>query len=106
MVMDNQAHTKIKDLLSRHNQIGIIMSKNPTVDTAAAGLGLYLAISQMQKQVIAVSPTPPTVEISHLVGIDKIKSSLGMEGGDLTVSFPYKEGEIEKVSYTLENGFL
>src|SRR5579859_645917 len=104
--MDNQAHTKIKELLSKHNQIGIVLSKNPQVDHAAAGLSLYLALRQMNKQVIIASPTPPTVEISNLVGIDKVKNSLGTESGDLTVAFPYKDGEIEKVSYTLENGFL
>ena len=104
--MDNQAQLKIKDLLSQHTNIGIMLSKNPTVDHAGAGLALYLALRQMNKQVVIASPTPPTVEISNLVGIDKVKNSLGMEGGDLTVSFPYKEGEIEKVSYTLENGYL
>jgi len=31
---------------------------------------------------------------------------LGGQGGDLIVSFPYKEGEIDKVSYTLENELL
>jgi hypothetical protein len=43
---------------------------------------------------------------SSLVGIDKVKTELSGEGGDLVVSFPYREGEIEKVSYTLENGYL
>jgi hypothetical protein len=104
--MDNQAHQKIKDLLSRHNHIGIIFAKNPTVDHAAAGLSLYLGIRQMGKQAVIASPTQPLVEISNLVGIDKVKNNLGTEGGDLTVAFPYKDGEIEKVSYTLENGFL
>lgn len=107
--MDNQAHNKIKDLLSQHNQVGIVFSKNPQVDHAAAGLGLYLALKQMGKQIVVASPTAPTVEISNLVGIDKVKSSLGSsDGNDLTVSFPYIDGEIEKVSYNLdkENNLL
>jgi nanoRNase/pAp phosphatase (c-di-AMP/oligoRNAs hydrolase) len=41
-----------------------------------------------------------------LVGIDKVKQRLEGNAGDLVVSFPYKEGEIEKISYTLENSFL
>ncbi|MDE2026774.1 MAG: hypothetical protein KGJ07_09885, partial [Patescibacteria group bacterium] len=42
-----------------------------------------------------------------LVGINQVVKQIGSgEGGDLTVSFPYKEGEIEKVSYTLDGGFL
>lgn len=104
--MDNQAHQKIKDLLSQHNNVGIIFSKNPTVDHAAAGLSLYLAVRQMGKHSVVASPTRPLVEISNLVGIDKVKDTLGLDDGDLTVVFPYKDGEIEKVSYTLENGFL
>lgn len=104
--MDNQAHNRIKDLLSQHNQVGIVLSKNPHVDHAAAGLSLYLAVRQLGKQAVVASPTAPTVEISNLVGIDKVKNSLGTDGADLTVAFPYKEGEIEKVSYTLENGYL
>jgi hypothetical protein len=104
--MDNQAHPKIKDLLSRHTNVGVMLSKNPEVDHAAAGLSLYLALRQIGKNVVVVSPTQPTVEISNLVGIDKVKNTLGADGNDLTVAFPYKEGEIEKVSYTLENGFL
>ncbi len=104
--MDNQAHNKIKDLLSQHNQIGVVLSRNPQVDHAAAGLALYLALRQMGKQIVVASPTPPTVEISNLVGIDKVKNTLGTDGADLTVAFPYKDGEIEKVSYTLENGYL
>lgn len=79
--MDNQAQLKIKDLLSRHNVVGIMLSKNPTVDHAGAGLALYLALRQMNKQVSIASPTPPTVEISNLVGIDKVKNTLGGDGG-------------------------
>lgn len=104
--MDNAIHPKIQELVSKHNQIGVVVTKNPTIDHMAAGLGLYLAIRQMGKTVVIVSPTPPTVEISSLVGIDKVKQTLGTDGGDITVSFPYREGEIEKVSYTLDNGYL
>lgn len=100
--MDNQAHPKIKELLSKHSDVGVMLSKNPQVDHAAAGLGLYLALLQMGKKVMIVSPTQPTVEISNLVGIDKVKNTLNVDGNDLTVSFPYIDGEIEKVSYNLD----
>jgi hypothetical protein len=52
------------------------------------------------------TPNQPLVEVSSLVGIDEVKSSLGAASGDLVVSFPYKEGEIEKISYTKDNKFL
>jgi len=62
----------------------------------------------MGKNIIIACPTDPLVSISSLVGIDKVQRNLGGEGGDLTVSFPYQQGEIEKVSYNLdeENNLL
>ncbi|OGH48180.1 MAG: hypothetical protein A3A51_04105 [Candidatus Levybacteria bacterium RIFCSPLOWO2_01_FULL_39_10] len=44
--------------------------------------------------------------MSNLVGIDKVKSQIESKSGDLVVSFPYQENEIDKVSYTLEGKFL
>ncbi len=104
--MDNLTFQKIKDYITQHQAIGVVVAPNPTLDVMAASLGLYLTLNQMGKQVSIACPTDPTVEISSLVGINRVQKSLGGAGGDLTVSFPYKEGEIEKVSYTLENGKL
>jgi len=105
--MDNTTFQRIKDLVLKHQEIGVIIAPNPTLDEMAAGLGMFLSLKLMGKQVAIATPSLPTVALSSLVGIDKVQQSLGAGvGGDLTVSFPYKEGEIEKVSYTLENGFL
>lgn len=104
--MDNATFQRIKDLVLKHQEIGVIVGQNPTLDEMAAGLGMFLSLKLMGKAVAIVSPTAPTVSLSSLVGIDKVQQNLGGAGGDLTVAFPYKEGEIEKVSYTLENGFL
>jgi len=67
---------------------------------------LYLSLKAHGKNVVIASPTEVIVELSSLVGIDKVATALSGEKGDLTVSFPYQDGEIEKVSYTLENGSL
>lgn len=104
--MDNPTFAKIRDLLSQNNKIAIAVGQNSNLDTMAAVLSLVLALEKAGKQIIVASPTQPLVEVSSLVGIDKVKTDLNGNGGDLIVSFPYKEGEIEKVSYTLENGFL
>ncbi len=105
--MDNATFQRIKDLVLKHQEIGVIVGQNPSLDEMAAGLGMFLSLKLMGKQVAIASPSAPTVSLSSLVGIDKVQNSLGGGiGGDLTVAFPYKEGEIEKVSYTLENGFL
>ncbi len=105
--MDNLMLEKVKELLAKNETIGIAVGKNPGVDEMAGALSLYLALLGVNKKVTVICPTEPIVEVSSLVGIDKVKKGFdGGAGGDLTVSFPYKEGEIEKVSYTLEEGKL
>lgn len=104
--MDNSTIQKIRDILSKNDNIAIAVGKNPSIDEMAASLSLYLILKEANKKVVIGSPTQPIVELSNLVGIDKVQSRLDNQSGDLVVSFPYVEGEIEKVSYTLENGFL
>ncbi|SRR5258708_2388620 len=109
--MDNTLVQDIKDLINKNDAIGIAVGKNPTVDEMAASLSLYLSLQSINKKVVIASPTEPIVEVSHLVGIDKVKNNLDNNGGDLIVSFPYRtkengDGEIQKVSYTIDDGFL
>ncbi|MBU2632266.1 hypothetical protein KKG52_00990 [Patescibacteria group bacterium] len=104
--MDNNTLSQIKEALNKNSSVAIAVGKNPGVDEMAAALSLYLAFLQNGKSVVVASASQPLVEHSSLVGIDKVKQDLGGSGGDLVVSFPYQEGEIEKVSYTLENGQL
>lgn len=104
--MDTTALQRFKEVLSQNDKVGIMVGKNLNVDEMAAALSLYLSLKSSNKAVSIASATQPIVELSSLVGIDEVKGSLGSAGGDLVVSFPYQEGEIEKVSYTIENGQL
>ena len=105
--MDNATFQRIKDLILNHQDIGVVVRPHPSLDEMAAGLGMYLSLKLLGKNVSIACPTDPLVAVSSLVGIDKVAKTLsGGEGGDLTVTFPYEEGEIEKVSYTLDNGKL
>lgn len=104
--MDNLTFKQIKDLIDSNQEIAIVAGRNPSLDDMGAALSLYLALTALGKNTVIAAPEQPIVEISNLVGINKVKSGLGGQGGDLIVSFPYKEGEIDKVSYTLENEFL
>lgn len=103
--MDSATTQKLRDLLTKNDKVGIVVGSNPTVDEMGAALALFLALNKDKNNTYIASATPPIVELSSLVGIDRVKTTLGAEG-DLIVSFPYKEGEIEKVSYTLEEGYL
>ncbi|MCL6096747.1 MAG: hypothetical protein M1444_03680 [Patescibacteria group bacterium] len=104
--MDNTTFRQIGESIEKNSSIGIVTAKNPTLDEMGAALALYLALVNLGKSVTIATPENPLVEVSSLVGIDKVKTALSGKSGDLTVSFPYQEGEIEKVSYTLENGLL
>lgn len=104
--MDNLTLQQIRDLINKSEKVAIAVGKTATIDDMAAVLSLYLSLSQMQKRASIASASQPTVELSSLVGINKVTNRLEGDGGDLVVSFPYREGEIEKVSYTIENGSL
>jgi hypothetical protein len=106
--MDNSTIQHIKETIAQSGSIGIAAPNNPTMDEMAAATALYLILKNANKNVTIASPSDPIVEVSSLVGIDKVQKTLEGSGGngDLTVSFQYTEGEIEKVSYTLEEGFL
>jgi hypothetical protein len=104
--MDKSTVQKLKDAIAKSISIGIAVGSNPSIDEMGAALSLYLLLKTANKSVSIASPSDPIVEISSLVGIDKVQKRFGGSAGDLVVSFPYKEGEIEKVSYTLENNFL
>lgn len=104
--MDNSVIQKIQDVLDKNEMFGIAVSKNPNLDEMGAALSLYLSLKADGKNLSIACPTEPLVENSSLVGIDKVKTSFSSDKGDLIVSFPYAEGDIEKVSYTLEDGYL
>lgn len=104
--MDNLTFDKIREAVGKHNNIAIAVPKDPTVDEMGAALGLYLSLEDLGKSLSIATPNTPLVEVSSLVAIDEVKTSLGAESGDLVVSFPYREGEIEKVSYTRDDNFL
>ena len=93
-----------RSLLEDAKSILIALSANPSVDTVASGLALYLSLSAAGKSVSISCPTPMTVAYNNLIGVDKISTSLiGRNGRNLVISFPYQEGSIEKVSYNIEN---
>lgn len=104
--MDINLQARIQEIVQKNDKIAIAVGKDPSLDSMAAALSLQLGLDRLGKKSQIASPSQPLVAQSSLVGIDRVKSQLTGEGGDLIASFPYREGEIEKVSYTIENGFL
>lgn len=97
---------RLKEIFEKQGTFAIAVGQSYTVDEMASALSIYLSLKSIGKDVSVISSKQPTVEVSSLVGIDKVAPSFESNSGDLIVSFPYQQDEIGKVSYTLENGLL
>ena len=102
----NKIKSELAQLISENSGIGIIVSSNQTLDVLAAGISLHLILQDSGKNSQIASQKNPTVEHSFLVGIDQLKNSFSGLTRTLTVSFPYHDGDIEKVSYNIEGDRL
>lgn len=80
----------------------ILLPTHPAYEVVAAGLGLFLVLSEQGKNVDIVCPSEMLVEVNRLVGVDKIKTKCS--GRNLVISFDYVKDAIEKVSYNVEDG--
>lgn len=96
----NQTRT----LLEGAKEVLIALPANPSFDSVASALSLYLGLSTRGTGVAVICPDQMTVEFNQLVGVDKITGNVtNSQGKNLVISFPYQEGSIEKVSYNIEN---
>ena len=101
--MTNQDLQQIQNLVSTSRRVLILTHKDPSIDTMAASLSLYLAISAMGKDVTVAMESQPIVAVANLVGIDRVKTSL--EGKNLLITYkPYALGDFEKVTYMEDQG--
>ncbi len=94
---------QISEAISKGNSGVIVLPPNASVDTIAAGTALYLALSKFGKNASIVASKAPT---SDLVGADKIQSAFKTSGDNLTISFPYVEGAVDKVDYNIDGGMF
>lgn len=96
----------IQTLLGESSTVGVVIGENQTLDTVAAGLSLYLALKDSGKSVQIISKKDPIVEYSNLVAIDQIARDFSGVTRTFTISVPYRNEEIEKVSYNIEGDRL
>lgn len=101
-----QAKDALYNLIRNSSDVGIILGEKQNVDKMAASLSLFLVLKGIDKNVQIISKRLPTVELSNLVGVDKVKNRFEGNIKTLVVSIPYKDGEIEKVSYNTEGDKL
>lgn len=101
--MTNEDLAQIQNLINTARRVLILTHKNPSIDTMASCLSMYLALSKMDKDVTVAMESEPLVAVSNLVGIDKVKTSLA--GKNLLITYkPYAMGDFEKVTYMEDQG--
>lgn len=102
-MIDKNLLMSLRSVIDSEDQITVIVRKNPTLDSFAGGLALYLALFRAGKKVNILCPTEPIVEQARvLVGINKVTTKMASSGKDLTIVLPYEKGRIDKISYNIE----
>ncbi len=90
---------KAVEILHSGNSGVICLPENPSQDTLAAGLSLYLGLTKLGKNVTIACSSPTQ---SELIGSDKIQSMIATSGNNLVISFPYNDGSIDKIDYYIQ----
>jgi len=93
-----------QDLINQAHNILIALPRGANLDQIAAGLALYLSLQKSGKQTGVVCPEPMRVELSRLVGVDRITDKVA--GADLAILFNYPISGIEKVTSDEQDGKL
>ena len=96
--MDNS----FKTLIDAAGEVLILLPSKPFMDQVAAGLSLYLSLTNANKNVSISCPAQMVAEYSRLVGVDKVTSELGNK--NLVIKFKnYLADDIDKVRADVEN---
>lgn len=93
----------LKALISPAKSPLIVLPSKFTFDQVASALGLYISLAMNEKDTSVYCPTPMTVGVNRLVGVQRIKNEVGNK--NLTLTFKnYEASSIEKVSYDIVDG--
>ena len=94
---------RITEVISKGNSGIILIPPHFTPDSIAAATSLYLALTKLGKTIGLVCEKNIT---SELIASDKFQTTASTTGDNLVVSFPYAEGAIDKVDYTIQGNFF
>ncbi|MCX7928663.1 MAG: hypothetical protein N2558_03175 [Patescibacteria group bacterium] len=96
--------SSFSELVLQAKSILVLLPLHPSYDQVAAGVSLYLSLSEFENKNVSIScPTPIlSNDFDDLVGVSKITQDL--EGKNLVISLKsYNPADVEKVSYDIEN---
>lgn len=92
---------KILDVINNFASGAIFLQANPSLDAIAAACSLYLGLQKINKPLPIVCSNP--VDNKDIIGADTITDKMVSGGNNLVISFPYKDGSIDKVDYSIDN---
>lgn len=97
--MTQQDLDQIQALVNGAHKVLIFTHKDPSVDSMASALAIYLAMLKAGKDATVVMENTPLVEVANLVGVDQVKTTLGT-GKNLVITYqPYNIGDFEHITY-------
>jgi hypothetical protein len=99
---NNPDYSALGQIFPDAKSIVCFVHPQATYDAVAAATSLCLAIRETGKSCEVLCEEPMRVEYNYLVGIDKIKETIGNR--DLVISFDYNEDQVDKVSYNINEG--
>lgn len=81
----------------------IVLPSKFSFDQVASALALNISLMMSEKDSAVYCPTPMTVGVNRLVGVQRVKNEIGNK--NLAITFKgYDAGSIEKVSYDIVDG--
>lgn len=92
--------SQVQNLIGSAQKILVAVPKNPSFDQVASALSLYLSLGKAGKETFVVSPDKMVVGFSHLVGLDRVKTTLSSNDLVITLGCPIEN--VEKVFTTNE----
>lgn len=100
------SYQRFAALVDKNTSFSICLPANPTVDSVAAGVGLYVVLNKLGKNASVACANFAPSSFANIIGADKVQNKIASGGNNLTISFPYTEGSIDKVTYNIEGNFF
>ncbi|OGD87973.1 hypothetical protein A3D81_00060 [Candidatus Curtissbacteria bacterium RIFCSPHIGHO2_02_FULL_40_17] len=102
--MDPISKEKTLERLTKAQSVSIIISDNSGFDGLASGLGLYLSLTKIGKNISVYAKHPTVSDASKLYAVDKIGRS--GEGKNLVINIDNAVNTVDKVTYFLNHDKL
>ena len=94
--------SSLQDAINQSNHLAILFPTAASLDTYAAGISLASGLKKIGRTTSLIAASLPDNSITRFLPA-AANISTQLTGGDLVMSFPYKEGAIDKVSYHIDN---